>query len=102
MRQTKTRSWSPKASLTTPYGFESCVAFGIVHLQLVALWHDATGFHFRWLAGATLEVTSSGCNCGIFHYWLIVVPAQLICLLLNSHYGVTGSTRWSWVRVSLF
>jgi hypothetical protein len=34
------------------------VAFGIVHLQLVALWRDAGGFHFRWLAGAA---TVGGC-----------------------------------------
>jgi hypothetical protein len=30
------------------------VAFGIVHLQLIALSHDAMGFHFRWLAGAAM------------------------------------------------
>jgi membrane protease YdiL (CAAX protease family) len=28
-------------------------AFGVVHLQLVALWHDAAGFHFRWIEGAS-------------------------------------------------
>jgi membrane protease YdiL (CAAX protease family) len=27
-------------------------AFGIVHLQIVAVPHDAAGFHFRWLEGA--------------------------------------------------
>jgi uncharacterized protein len=29
-------------------------AFGVVHLQLVALSHDAGGFHFRWLAGMAI------------------------------------------------
>ncbi len=30
-------------------------AFGVVHLQLVALWHDAAGFHVRWIeVAATL------------------------------------------------
>lgn len=33
-------------------------AFGIVHLQLVALSHDAGGFHFRWLAGAAMVAGS--------------------------------------------
>ena len=28
------------------------LAFGIVHLQLVAVWHDAGGFHIRWFEGA--------------------------------------------------
>ncbi|MGA2572474.1 MAG: type II CAAX endopeptidase family protein [Terracidiphilus sp.] len=28
------------------------VAFGVVHLQIVAVSLDAAGFHFRWLAGA--------------------------------------------------
>jgi hypothetical protein len=32
------------------------VAFGIVHLQLIALSRDAEGFHFRWLAGAATVV----------------------------------------------
>jgi len=32
------------------------VAFGIVHLQLVALFRDAGGFHFRWIAGTATMV----------------------------------------------
>jgi hypothetical protein len=32
------------------------VAFGIVHLHLIALARDAEGFHFRWLAGVATVV----------------------------------------------